>query len=308
MPQRKPADPLTDEHRTLAASLQATLERAVLLMNRHLERRTGLRNLCLAGGIAMNCSMNGVLYRGPYTDGIFIQPASSDSGTALGAAAWVHTRLTGRRPEGPFDHAYWGPSYSNETIGDALRRTRIKTFERVDDICAVAARLLAENHVVGWFQGRMELGARALGARSILANPADPAMRDRVNRDVKWREMWRPFAPSIQAEHLADYLEGAYRSPFMIHAFHARTDRLDEIQAAVHVDGTCRPHGVERHTNPRYWQLLEEFRRLTGVPALLNTSFNVKGQPIVNTPLDAIATFFSCGLDYLAIGDYLVWK
>ncbi len=308
LPQRLPDEPLTDAHRNLAASLQSTLERAVLLMNRYLERRTGSRNLCLAGGIAMNCSMNGVLYRGPYTDRIFIQPASSDSGTALGAAAWVHGRLTGQRPEGPFDHAYWGPAYSNEAIGEALRKTKVKNYERVVDICAVTARLLAENHVVGWFQGRMELGARALGGRSILANPSVPGMRDRVNRDVKWREMWRPFAPSIQAERLDDYLEGAYRSPFMIHAFHARADRLDDIQAAVHVDGTCRPHGVERAAHPRYWQLLEEFRKLTGVPALLNTSFNVKGQPMVNTPLDAIATFYSCGLDYLAIGDYLVWK
>ncbi len=308
MPQRHPKEPLTDEHRNIAASLQATLERGVLLISRHLERRTGLRDLCLAGGIAMNCSMNGVLFRGPYVDRIFVQPASSDAGTALGAAAWVHTRLTGRRPEGPFDHAYWGPSYTREEIETALRKARVKNYERCDDICAVAAQLLAENHVIGWFQGRMELGARALGARSILANPSDPGMHDRVNRDVKWREPWRPFAPSMQAEHMADYLEGSYRSPFMIHAFMARKDNLPKIQGAVHVDGTCRPHTVERHANPRYWQLLEEFRKITGIPVLLNTSFNVKGQPIVNTPLEAIATFYSCGLDYLAIGDYLIWK
>ena len=308
MPQRQPGDPLTDEHRNIAASLQGTLESAVLLMNRYLEHRTGLRNLCLAGKIAMNCAMNGVLFRGPYTDRIFVQPASSDSGTALGAAAWVHTRLTGRRPEGPFDHAYWGPSYTNEQILDALRKTRIKNHERCDDICAVTARLLAENHVVGWFQGRMEWGAHALGARSILANPAEADMRNRVSRDVKWREMWRPFASSIQAEHLGEYLENPYRSPFMLHTFHTRKDRIDRIESTVHVDGSCRPHGVERHTNPRYWQLLEEFRKLTGIPVLLNTSFNVKDQPIVNTPLEAIATFYSCGLEYLAIGDYLVWK
>lgn len=308
LPQRAPGDPLTDAHRNLAASLQHTLERVVLLMNRYLERRTGLRNLCLAGGIAMNCSMNGTLYRGPYTDRIFVQPAASDSGTALGAAAWVHTRLTGRRPEGPFDHAYWGPSYSGEEIESALRKARVKNYERSDDICAVTARLLAENHIVGWFQGSMELGARSLGARSILANPADPGMQDRVNREVKWRESWRPFAPSMQAEHAGEYLEDACPSPFMIHAFKAREEKIKSFRSTVHVDGTCRPHTVERHTNPRYWQLLEEFRRLTDVPVLLNTSFNVKGEPIVNTPLEAIGTFFSCGLEYLAIGDYLVWK
>lgn len=308
LPQRRSEDPLTDEHRSLAASLQVTLERAVLLMNRYLQRRTGIRNLCLAGGIAMNCSMNGVLFRGPYTDGIFVQPASSDAGTALGAAAWVHTRMTGRRPDGPFDHAYWGPAYSEADIEAALRKTRVKNYERSDDICAVTAQLLADNHIVGWFQGPMELGARALGGRSILANPAGPDMRDRVNRDVKWRELWRPFAPSMQAEHAADYLEDPYRSPFMIHAFIAREDRRPEIQSTVHVDGTCRPHLVERGTNPRYWQLLEEFRKLTGVPVLLNTSFNVKGQPIVNTPLDAIGTFYTCGLEYLVMGNYLLWK
>ncbi|MFQ5458078.1 MAG: carbamoyltransferase [Myxococcota bacterium] len=308
LPQRAPGDPLTDEHRNLAASLQVTLERAVLLMNRYLERRTGVRNLCLSGGIAMNCSLNGVLYRGPYTDRIFIQPASSDSGTALGAAAWVQTKLTGRRPEGTFDHAYWGPSYSQEEIESALRKARVKSYERSDDICAVTAQLLADNHVVGWFQGPMELGARALGGRSILANPAGSEMQDRVNREVKWREPWRPFAPSMQAEHADEYLENPCASPFMIHAFLAREDKLEKIRSAVHVDGTCRPHTVERQTHPRYWQLLEEFRKLTGVPVLLNTSFNVKGQPIVNTPLDAIGTFFSCGLEYLAIGDYLVWK
>lgn len=308
LPQRRPGEPLTDAHRNIAASLQSTLESAVLLMNRHLEKRTGLRNLCLAGGIAMNCSMNGVLFRGPYTDRIFVQPASSDAGTALGAAAWAYTRATGRRPEGPFNHAYWGPSYSSEEVEATIRKTRVKSYEKCDDICAVTARLLAENHVVGWFQGRMELGARALGARSILANPSEAGMQDRVNRDVKWREEWRPFAPSIQAEHMDRYLEGPYRSPFMIHAFKARADNVSEIQSTVHVDGTCRPHCVERDTNQRYWQLIEEFRKLTGIPALLNTSFNVKGQPIVNTPLDAIGTFYSSGLDYLAIGDYLIWK
>ena len=308
LPQRAASDPLTDVHRNLAASLQLTLERAVLLMNRYLERRTGLRNLCLAGGIAMNCSMNGVLYRGPYTDRIFVQPASSDSGTALGAAAWVHTRLTGRRPEGPFDHAYWGPSYSGEEIETALQKAHVKNYERSDDICAVTARLLAENHVVGWFQGSMELGARALGARSILANPADPGMQDRVNREVKWREPWRPFAPSIQAEKAAEFVHEPIDSPFMIVAFHANQRGLEAIPAAVHMDGTCRVQSVSRKLAPLYWRLLEEMERRTGAAAVVNTSFNVKGQPMVLTPLEAISTFFSCGLDHLAMGSYLLSK
>jgi carbamoyltransferase len=305
---RKPDAPLTQAHKDLAATLQAALERAGLQMVAALHRRTGSRRLCLAGGVALNCSMNGALLRSPFVDEIFIQPAAHDAGSALGAALAVHVKLTGQRPPFHMTHAFWGPEYDNPAILAAIQAAGISTFRCSDDICRDTARVLQAGKIVGWFQGRAEIGPRALGARSILANPSIPEMKDRVNLKVKHREPWRPFAPSMLAEDTADYVEHPAPSPFMILAFQTRPDRYAALTSAIHVDHSCRPQTVTREAHPRYWGLIHAFRELTGIGAVLNTSFNVDSQPIVCSPTDAVWTFQNCGLDYMAIGDYLVWK
>lgn len=307
IPRREKGDEIKKQHKDLAAVLQFTLETVVIQMSQWLFEETGCKNLCMAGGTALNCSTNGKLIKQPHVENMFIQPASNDPGTALGAALWTYAQKTGGQPNITFNNAYWGPEYSNNEIEDVLKLTKVK-YRHSTNIAKEIAELLVRNKIVGWFQGRMEIGPRALGARSIIANPIDPAMKDAVNNNVKFREPWRPFAPSILAEYANDFFENAYPSPFMIIAFDTKRDKLKEIPAAVHIDGTARPQTVEKETNPRYWEMINEFRKLTGVPAVLNTSFNVAGQPIVCSPRDAISTFFMCGMDYLAIGDYLISK
>ncbi len=308
VPPRKKEDPITSYHKDLAATLQDTLERAGILMAEYLYKKTGLRRLCLAGGTALNCSMNGKLALLPFVDDIFIQPAAYDAGTALGAAMSVHVEKTGSRPPWKMEHAYWGPEYSNEEIEECLQAFSNFPYKKSEDIFGETAHLLAEGKIVGWFQGRSEIGPRALGNRSILANPSLPEMKDRVNNQVKHREPWRPFAPSVLEEQVARYVERPMPSPYMILAFNALAKHQPEIIAAAHVDGTIRPQTVSRETNPRYWRLIKCFEEITGIPAVLNTSFNVDSQPIVNTPQEAIDTFINCGIEILAIGDFLVWK
>jgi len=305
---RRKDEPITVEHQTLAATLQDTLERAGEQMANWLYRQTGIRRLCLAGGTALNCTMNGRLAQLPWVDEIFIQPAAHDAGTALGAALAVYVEKTGSRPDWRMEHVYWGPEYDNETIKVALQSFTGIHFRRSENICAETASLLAKGHIVGWFQGRLEVGPRALGNRSILADPSRREMKDIVNSKVKHREPWRPFAPSVLEESIGRYVDPAMLSPFMILAFDTNPSTRAELVSAIHVDGTCRPQTVSRATNPRYWELINQFEQLTGIPAVLNTSFNVDSQPIVNTPHQAIDTFINCGLDVLAIGDYLVWK
>ncbi len=305
---REAGEELTDGHKELAARLQATLEAAAHAWVGVLLKETGAENLCLAGGVALNCSMNGKLARRPDVKGFFVQPASSDSGTALGAALFAHANQTRRRPEFQMEHACWGPAYSDPEIEEAIGKSKVARFEKCPDIAARAAELLSRGKILAWFQGRCELGPRALGARSILAHPGIASMKDQVNRQVKWRESWRPFAPSIQEEKVHRYVQDARPSPFMIVAFQATAEGREKIPAAVHVDGTCRVQSVSRKSSPLYWQLLSEMEKRTGAAAVLNTSFNVKGQPIVLTPLEAISTLYSCGLDGLAMGSYLILK
>jgi carbamoyltransferase len=308
LPRRKPDESLNQAHKDLAATLQAALERAGLQMVAYMHRRTGARRLCLAGGVALNCSMNGALLRSPFVDEIFIQPAAHDAGTALGAALAVHAKFNGQRPQFHMTHAFWGPEYDNEAILAALQEAHISTFRRSADICRDTARVLKAGKIVGWFQGRAEVGPRALGARSILADPSIPEMKDRVNLKVKNREPWRPFAPSMLAECAAEYIEDSAPSPFMILAFQTQSQRYAPLTSAIHVDHSCRPQTVTREAHPRYWAMIHAFRELSGIAAVLNTSFNIDSQPIVCSPADAIWTFQNCGLDYMAIGDYLVWK
>jgi len=305
---RRKEDPITEEHKNLAATLQDTLERAGCRMTEWLYQQTGIRNLCLAGGTALNCSMNGKLALLPWVDQLFIQPAAYDAGTALGAALSVYVEKTGQRPSWRMEHAYWGPEFTHEQIEEALRAFQDVRYYRSDDICAETAKLLAEGKIIGWFQGRSEVGPRALGNRSILADPSHPQMKDRVNNQVKHREPWRPFAPSVLEEAVGRYVTNPMPSPYMILAFDTNSEVKGEIVSATHVDGTCRPQTVSRAANPRYWQLIKSFEAITGIPAVLNTSFNVDSQPIVNAPHEAIDTFLNCGIDVLAIGDFLVWK
>jgi carbamoyltransferase len=308
IPARKKEDPITDYHKNLAATLQDTLERAAKRMAEYLYGRTGIRRLCLAGGTALNCSMNGKLALLPFVDEIFIQPAAYDAGTALGAAMMVYVDKVGRWPEWKMEHAFWGPEFTNEEIEEALKAFSNYPYKKSDDISSDAARNLAEGKIVGWFQGRSEVGPRALGNRSILANPSLIEMKERVNNQVKHREPWRPFAPSVLEERIDRYIAPPMLSPFMILAFDVLAERKAEIVAASHIDGTIRPQTVSKATNPRFWNLIKKFEDITGIPAVLNTSFNVDSQPIVNTPEEAIDTFINCGIDVLAIGDFLVWK
>lgn len=308
LPYRDPGDELTDEHKMLAARVQKSLEVMGHAWVDYLLEKTGAKNLCLAGGVALNCSMNGTFARREDIEGLFVQPASSDSGTALGAALWAHAAETGTRGDFVMEHAYWGPGYTDDEIADAISKSKVAHWKKCDDIAAETADKLAARKIVAWFQGRTELGPRALGARSILANPGLPEMKDKVNKEVKWREPWRPFAPSIQEEKVAQFVENPRHSPFMIVAFAANAHGKRAIPAAVHVDGTCRVQSVSKKVAPLYWRLLEEMEQRTGAAVVMNTSFNVKGQPIVLTPLEAISTFYSCGLDHLAIGSYLISK
>lgn len=305
---RQPDAPLTKAHEQLAADLQYTLEKAGERMSEWLHDRTGIKSLCLAGGTALNCSMNGKLAQLPWVENIFIQPAAHDAGTALGAALYVYTQKVGQRPDWVMEHAYWGPEYSNEEIETALRAFPGIRYHKSDDIFSETADLLASGKIVGWFQGRLEVGPRALGNRSILGHPSIPEMKDLINKKVKNREPWRPFAPSVLAESIGRYIEAALSSPYMILAFDTKPEATAEIASATHVDGTCRPQTVHQGSNPRYWQLIKRFEEKTGVPAVLNTSFNVDSQPIVNRPHEAVDTFLNCGMEALAIGDYIVVK
>jgi carbamoyltransferase len=306
-PRRNPEDGFTDYDKALAASVQSATEQAMLALVRQAVHLTGCKRLCLAGGVAMNSKANGVILRSGLVDEIFVQPAATDDGTALGAAIAGQRRLGGWKSSSRMDHAYLGPGFSQEEIARVLADSRV-AFTKTADVEAVTAQLIADGHVIGWFQGRMEFGPRALGARSILADPRDAAVRDRVNASVKFREEWRPFAPSCLRERASEYFEPDADSPFMILTFTVKPDKRDVIPAVTHVDGSARVQTVTKQANPRYWKLIAEFDRITGVPVVLNTSFNLKGEPIVCSPQDALRTFFTSGLDFLVMGDAIVAK
>lgn len=304
---RRPGEPLTDRHRDWAASVQRLVERAGTVLVEATVRNTGVPDVCLAGGVALNCDMNMVIQALPSVRRLYVQPASHDAGTALGAALEVAAQAGAA---GPFvmDHAYWGPEYSSDEIETVLKESKV-SYERCDDIADTAAGCLARGQILGWFQGRMEWGPRALGNRSIVAHPGLPEMKDRVNAEVKHRELWRPFAPSLLEEAAGEYL-AQYRDPcpFMLVAYRVKPSKAGELAAATHVDGTVRPQSVSSRTNPLYHRLISRFAQRTGIPAVLNTSFNDRGEPLVMSPRDALRTFWVTGLDALAIGPFLVRK
>jgi len=269
--------------------------------------KTGSKNLCLAGGVALNSKANGKIVASGAIDKIFVQPAASDDGVALGAALAPYLDRNGRLPNKAMRHGYWGPAFDDQAVEKALLTYKIR-HTKLSDPAAAAAQLLSSGKILGWFQGRMEFGPRALGSRSILADPRDPEMNAKVNNAVKFREWWRPFAPSFKKEAAPAFLESAYDSPFMILTAQVRPEKRSVIPAVTHVDGSARPQTVEREINPLYYRLIDEFGSITGVPVIMNTSFNLRGEAIVHTPTDALRTFFSSGMDALAIGSYLVEK
>ncbi len=306
-PRRLRGGPFEERHYDLARSLQLVIEETVLQLARWLHRRTQASDLCLAGGVALNCVMNAKLRdAGPFRR-VWVQPAAGDAGTALGAALWVDAEARGggeRRYV--MDHAYLGPSFSEEEIERFLKWSHLP-YRRLQDVPGETAALLAADLVVGWFQGRMEFGPRALGARSILASPISAAMQGRLN-EIKDREDFRPVAPVVTEESAADWFVSAIPSPFMLFVFDVRSDKADRIPAVRHVDGTARIQTVNKEQQPAYYDLLKAFERLTGVPVLVNTSFNTRGEPIVCTPRDAVECFWTSPLDALVIGPFLLEK
>jgi len=306
-PARVPESEIADRHKNIAYAVQDACERAMMNVVRMAIEKTRCRNVCLAGGVALNSKANGKILASGFVDQFFVQPAASDDGVALGAALAPYFDNRGKVPNKPMRHGYWGPSFDDQTIENALRIYKLP-YTRLSDAASTAAELLSQGKILGWFQGRMEFGPRALGSRSILADPRDPEMNAKVNNAVKFREWWRPFAPSLKKEAAGDYLECATDSPFMILTAQVRPEKRSVIPAVTHVDGSTRPQTVEKEINLLYWRLIDEFEKRTGVPVIMNTSFNLRGEAIVNTPTDAIRTFFSSGMDALAIGNFLVEK
>ncbi len=306
-PPRVSESEIDDRHKNIAFAVQEACESAMMSVVRLALRKTGSRNLCLAGGVALNSKANGKIQASNLVDKIFVQPAASDDGVALGAALAPYLDHNGCLPMRPLRHAYLGPSFDDDMIEAALQTYKIRTT-RMSDPASVAAELLAKGKIIGWYQGRMEFGPRALGSRSILADPRDPEMNAKVNNAVKFREWWRPFAPSFKKEAAPDYLESGFDSPFMVLTAQVRPEKRTVIPSVTHVDGSARPQTVEKEINPLYYRLIDEFGKHTGVPVLMNTSFNLRGEAIVHTPTDAIRTFFSSGMDALVLGNYLVEK
>jgi carbamoyltransferase len=300
--------PVGPREMDISASGQAQLEAVLLHLVGQVTRQTKCRRLVIAGGVGLNCSANGRMRRSGLVDDLYIFPASGDAGTSAGAALALYYESVSVPPfpVRRVNHAYWGPSYSSASVEATLNSTGL-VYERSANVHRDAAGLLSRGAVLGWFQGRMEVGPRALGNRSILSAPLSVDSRDRTNR-IKSREQWRPFAPALLGEAAHGYLDDSRPSPFMITSAMVREEKRSVIPAVVHVDGSCRPQIVERTDNPGLWSLLTEFYGCTGAPVLLNTSLNVKGEPLACNPADAIRTFFSCGLDALVLGDFIVTK
>jgi carbamoyltransferase len=305
-PAREPAAPLTKHYEDVAASLQAMLEEAYLQIVQELWRRTQVPAICLAGGVALNAVANGRIRTETPFEEVYVQPAAGDSGIAVGAAYYVWHQELGKPRGYVMDHAYTGPEYDDAEYEQAIRAAGLEPRRLADDeLFAHVAERIAEGEVVGWFQGRMEFGPRALGNRSIVADPRRDDMKDILNARIKQREPFRPFAPSVLAESVGDWFEQDYTSPFMVLVYKTRAEKRELVPAVNHVDDTGRVQTVVERVNPRYYRLIEEFGRRSGVPILLNTSFN-ENEPIVMTPEQAIDTFLKTKMDLLALGNYVL--
>ncbi len=306
-PKRVYGEPVTQRHMDIAASLQKVHEETVLHLVSHLYKLTGEENICMAGGVSYNSVANGKVHMdGPFKN-FYIPPCVGDAGTSIGSAYYLYNSLLGNPRNFVMDSASLGPSYTDREIKDALDTCKVN-YRKEKDITKTTAKLLSEGNIVGWFQGNMEFGPRALGNRSILADPRRPEMKDMVNKYVKRREEFRPFAPSALEEDLEVYFDTKHPSPFMTSVCMVKPEFRDKIPAVTHFDGTARIQTVSKKTNPCYWKMIDEFKKITGIGVVLNTSFNVRDEPIVCSPLDAIGCFYSSGMDYLAVGNYLALK
>jgi carbamoyltransferase len=291
----------------IAAAVQKLTEETAIHLAEYLYETTKLDNLCVAGGVGLNSVMNAKILKHTSFKKVFIQPACNDAGTSLGCALYVWHALLGNERKFQMEHSFYGPGFDNREIEDVLRSNNLD-YRFLENPAQVAAKSVANGKIVGWFQGRMEMGPRALGGRSILADPRNAEMKDILNYKVKHREGFRPFAPSILAEDGEEYFEDFVETPFMLKVLSIKEDKRDVIPAVCHVDGTGRLQTVAKDSNPVYWELINEFKKITGVPVVVNTSFNVRGEPIVLTPQDAVNCFLSTEIDCLVIGDYLVDK
>jgi len=302
-PARQRHEPITDHHRDLAFALQDTIEEAILHIVRELCRRYPSRNLCISGGVALNCVANARILRDTDYESVWVPPCASDTGAPLGSALWHYHQTLGQPRRFTMRHPFYGKAYGDTEITAALQQAGLQYKRMTEaDLLKQVARDLAQGKIVGWFQGRFEMGPRALGNRSILADARDAAMKDRINARVKHRESFRPFAPAVLVERLTEFFEFEQPDPFMTMAPKVRPDKAPLIPAAVHVDGTARIQTVDRAASPRFYGVIEEFAKLTGIPVILNTSFNHQ-EPIVSRPEDAISCYLRTEMDVLVLGD-----
>ncbi|MDQ3131493.1 MAG: carbamoyltransferase [Acidobacteriota bacterium] len=305
---RAKGEELTERHWNIAASAQRVLEATAIHLVKQIKEMTGEENLCMAGGVAFNSVMNGRIFHETPFKRFYVQPAAGDAGCSLGAALMIwHQKLNNPR-KFVMNHSYWGPKFSNEECQAALTEAGLKYETLPDDVLLPKlAKMISEGAIIGWFQGRMEWGPRALGARSFVADPRQANLREALNHKVKLREWFRPLAPSMLEEHGAEVFGVEHHDPFMITVIEVAEDYKSKIPAVVHVDGTARPQMVNKEVNPRYWNLINEFKKLTGIPMLLNTSFNIQ-EPIVCTPQDAINTFKNANFDALVLENNLILR
>ena len=312
-PRREKDEPFKQTHKDIAAALQESVEEIALHILKYYKAKYNHTHLCLVGGVAHNCSMNGkVLYSGLFEE-IFVQPAAHDAGCAVGAALYRYHELNPQEKYSTLNHLYWGtPTGDNNSILKTLTCwDDFLHYEKVDNITQKAAQLMAEGAVIGWMQGQSEFGPRALGNRTIAADPRPPENKDIINEMVKKREAYRPFAPSVMEEYVDEYFDLPTKTrkfPYMIFVVKVKPDKQKLLGAITHIDGTARIQTVSKETNPLYWQLIDEFRQITGVPIILNTSFNNNAEPIVDSVNDAVVCFYTTKLNYLVIGDYLIKK
>jgi carbamoyltransferase len=312
-PARQPDEPLEQRHRDLASTLQARLEEVYLGMLKKLAAATGAKAVCLAGGVAFNCVANGKIFDATPFERVYVHPAAGDAGLAVGAAFYVWNQLLGQPRSFVMDHAYWGPGYSAQEIKAALEANPVSrgghtiTELPEEELLRRTAAIIGEGKILGWYQGRAEWGPRALGNRSIVADPRRPEMKEILNRRIKHREIFRPFAPSILAEKTGEWFEKSHPSPFMNLAYSVLTAQREKIPAPTHVDGTGRLQTVTREANPRYYALIREFERQTGVPVVLNTSFN-DNEPIVCRPGEALDCYLRTQMDALVLGNFLITR
>jgi carbamoyltransferase len=312
-PARLPEESLEQRHHDLAASLQARLEEVYLGMLKKLAAKTGAKAVCLAGGVAFNCLANGKIFEQTPFEQVYVHPAAGDAGLAVGAAYHVWHQRLGKPRSFEMKHAYWGPGYSTGEIRAAIAASAVSrggfTIAELEqeNLMRRTAAIIAEGKILGWYQGRAEWGPRALGNRSIVADPRRPEMKEILNERIKHREIFRPFAPSILAEKTGEWFAQSHPSPFMSLAYRVNPDKRDKIPAPTHVDGTGRLQTVTREANLRYHALITEFERQTGVPVVLNTSFN-DNEPIVCRPEEALDCFLRTRMDALVLGDFLVTR